>query len=90
MAQGSEKIPPETFEELLKKVQEEEKDAGWQHAKKFEHTEVYRKSSTDSSVHIFKVRFRLLLFYSRNDAFVNVTGPRIGRMWAQTTSYDHV
>jgi len=55
MAQGSEKIPLETFEDLLKKVQEEEKDTGWQHAKKFEHTEVYRKSSSDSSVHVFKV-----------------------------------
>lgn len=54
MAQ-SEKIPVETFEEVLKKVLEEEKDTNWKHAKKFEHTDVWRKSEDDSSVHVFKV-----------------------------------
>ena len=55
MAQSTDRIPVETFEEVLKKVLEEEKDANWKHAKKFEHTEVWKKSEDDSSVHIFKV-----------------------------------
>ena len=54
MAQG-EKIPVEVFEEVLKKVLEEEKDTNWRHAKKFEHTDMWRKSEDDSSIHLFKV-----------------------------------
>ena len=60
MAQGSEKIPVETFEEVLKKVLEEEKDTNWRHAKKFEHTDVWRKSEDESSVHVFKVLLKTL------------------------------
>ena len=55
MAQGGEKIPVEAFEEVLKKVLEEEKDTNWSHAKKFEHTDVWRKSEDDTSIHVFKV-----------------------------------
>ena len=56
MARSSEKISVETFEEVLQKVLEENKDTSWTHAKKFEHTDMWRKSEDDSSIHIFKVR----------------------------------
>ena len=56
MARGSEKISVETFEEVLKKILEEDKNTDWKHAKKFEHTNVWRKSEDDSSIHVFKVR----------------------------------
>lgn len=55
MAASTDKIPVETFEGILKKVLEEEKDTNWKHAKKFEHTEVWRKSEDDSPIQIFKV-----------------------------------
>lgn len=55
MANESEKIPIETFEAVLQKVLEEEKDTNWRHAKKFEHTDVWRKSEDDSPIQVFKV-----------------------------------
>ena len=55
MALRRERIAVQVFEDVLRKVLEEDEDANWKHAKKFEHTDVWRKSEDDSSVHEFKV-----------------------------------
>ena len=78
MARGGEKISVQIFEEVLQKILEEDKDTDWKHAKKFEHTDVWRKSQDDSSIHIFKVGYSFKNAGHCVVAYLNVLVPSQG------------